>query len=445
MKKRRLSNMQIIALGFALVIAVGTVFLMLPLSCAEHKAAPFLTAFFTAVSASCVTGLVLVDTATYWSLFGQIVIILLIQIGGLGFMTIATFFLSFAKNNIDLRKRQIMAESLNSAHIAGLKKITRKILLGAAIAEGTGALLLSIRFIGDFGFLRGIYYGIFHSVSAFCNAGFDLTGVREPYCSLVDYSNDALVNLTIMSLIVIGGIGFLVWDDISIRKGRIKKYQLHTKIVLTVSAALIFGGALLFYIFEKDGVLASMGTKEKILASLFSSVTCRTAGFNSVDMAVISKASILLLSFLMFVGGSSGSTAGGIKTTTLAVVASYLAAEFRGLSKPGLFGRTYERGTHKKAVMVFTFNLFLIFSAALSICALQKELLVSDVIFEVCSAMGTVGLTTGITRSLCTTSKLILIFLMFCGRVGSISFALALFEKRAQPAVSYPSEAITVG
>lgn len=445
MTHRRLSSIQIIALGFSIIIITGTLLLMLPISCAEGHPTSFLTSLFTATSASCVTGLILVDTATYWSTFGQIVILCLIQIGGLGFMTIATFFLSFAKKSIDLRKRQIMAESINTVHIAGLKKITRKIFLGTALFEGTGAVLLAIRFVPEFGLGTGIYYGIFHSISAFCNAGFDLIGVRNKFCSLVDYSDDILVNLTIMALIVIGGIGFLVWDDVHKNKFHIRKYQLHTKIVLTVSAILIFGGAFLFFMFEKDNLLADSSTKERVLVSLFTSVSCRTAGFNTVDMALATRASILLMCFLMFVGGSSGSTAGGIKTTTIAVVASYLIADLRGVARPKIFGRTYEHGTHKKAMTVFTFNLLLTFTATLAICGLQEEFALTDVMYEVFSAMGTVGMSTGITRSLSYSSQLIIIFLMFCGRVGSISFALALLEKREQPAITYPSEAITVG
>ncbi|MBR3768123.1 MAG: Trk family potassium uptake protein [Clostridia bacterium] len=444
MKQRKLSNIQIIALGFALIALIGTVLLMLPIASKSGESTPFLTAFFTSVSASCVTGLVLVDTATHWSLFGQLVILCLIQTGGLGFMSVATFFLSFTKKNIDLRKRSIMAESINTAHIAGLKSITRKIFLGTALFEGVGAVLLSVRFIGEFGILKGIYYGIFHSVSAFCNAGFDLMGTKEEFCSLIDYSGDLLVNITLMILITVGGIGFLVWDDILKNRHRVRKYQLHTKIVLLVSAILTFGGAVLFFIFERNGLLAGLSVKEQILSSLFSSVTCRTAGFNTVNFAVLSKASILIMCFLMFVGGSSGSTAGGVKTTTIAVIFAYLVAGLRGISRPRLFGRTYEEGTHKKAVTVCCFNLLMIFTAVVAISAMH-DFPLSDILFEVFSAMGTVGMTTGITRELNTISQLIIIVLMYTGRVGSISFALALLEKRAQPPVLYPTEAITVG
>lgn len=445
MKKRlRLSNMQIIAIGFFLIALIGAILLMLPIASASGEGTSFMTALFTSVSASCVTGLVLVDTAVHWSLFGQLVILVLIQLGGLGFMTVATFFLSFTKKNINLRKRSIMAESINTAHISGLKGITRRILTGTALFEGVGAILLSLRFIPEFGLLKGIYYGIFHSVSAFCNAGFDLMGIKGEFSSLVDYSDDIIVNFTLFILITAGGIGFLVWDDIVKKRCRFRKYQFHTKIVLITSAVLTFGGALLVWIFERNGIMKGLPVGEQILNSLFTSVTCRTAGFNTVDFALLSKSSILIMCFLMLVGGSSGSTAGGIKTTTLAVILSYLIAGLRGISRPRIFGRTFEEDTHKKAVTVCAFNLILIFIAVILICAMQ-DFELSDVLFEVFSAMGTVGMTTGITRSLNDISKVVIMLLMFAGRVGSISFALALLEKRAQPAVTYPTEAITVG
>ncbi len=440
----KMTNVQIIAAGFALIALIGTILLMLPVSSASGEATPFMTALFTSVSASCVTGLVLVDTAVHWSFFGQLVILILIQLGGLGFMTVATFFLSFAKKNINLRKRSIMAESINTAHISGLKKITRRILLGSALFEGIGAILLSIRFIGDFGLFRGIYYGIFHSVSAFCNAGFDLMGTREEFCSFTAYSDDLLVNLTLTVLITVGGIGFLVWDDIVKKRCHFRKYQLHTKIVLVTSAILTFGGALLIFVFERNGLFAGLDFGQQLIRSLFTSVTCRTAGFNTVDFAFLSRASILIMCFLMLVGGSSGSTAGGIKTTTVAVIFLNLISGLRGISRPRIFGRTLEEDARKKAVTVCSFNLVLIFIAVTLICAMQ-DFSLSDVLFEVFSAMGTVGMTTGITRSLNDVSKIIIIFLMFAGRVGSISFALALLEKRAQPSVLYPTEAITVG
>lgn len=447
MKKKRLpklSHIQVIALGFLLMIAAGTVLLMLPVSARSREVTPFLTALFTSTSASCVTGLVLVDTGTYWSLFGQLVILALIQLGGLGIITVSTLFFALADKNMGLRKRAIMAESINTTHIAGLKGLTRRIVLGTLAFECIGAALLSVRFIRDFGPLKGIYFGVFHSISAFCNAGFDVMGVREPYCSFVDYSDDILVNLTLMALITVGGVGFLVWADLKKNGFRWRRYQLHTKLVLCVSAILTFGGALLFWLMERGGVLAGLSAKEQILDSLFSSVTCRTAGMNTVEISDLSTPSKLLMSFLMFVGGSSGSTAGGIKTTTLAVALFYMVAGLRGVRQPSVFGRTISGETGKKAMCVLMINFLLAFAGTVIISAAQ-QLPAMDVIYETASAMGTVGLTAGITRDLVTTSRLVIIFLMFCGRVGSTSFALALFEKRAAPPVRYPEEDITVG
>ena len=444
MIRRKFSALQIIALGFFIIAILGTILLMLPISSRDGTWTPLMTSLFTSVSASCVTGLVLVDTATHWSLFGQFVILLLIQIGGLGFMTIATFFMSFAKKNINLRNRSIMAESINSAHIAGLKKITKKIIMGTALFEGIGAVILSFSFIGEFGIVKGIWYGAFHSISAFCNAGFDLFGVQGEFSSLINYTGDIVVNMTIITLITVGGIGFLVWDDILKNKLNFRRYQLHTKIVLVVSLALTFGGAILIFLLENDYSLSGMTIKERLLGALFTSVTCRTAGFNTVDFAALSKGSILIMCFLMFVGGSSGSTAGGAKTTTIAVIFAYLFASLRGISKPVIFGRTIDSETHRKAVTVCVFNLSLIFSAVTLICAVDN-LPMQDVLFEIFSAMSTVGMTTGITRDLSVISQLAVIVLMFCGRVGSISFALAILEKRAQPAVTCPTESITVG
>ena len=444
MVKRKFSALQIIASGFFLIAMLGTLILMLPISSKDGTWTPFLTALFTSVSSSCVTGLVLVDTATHWSVFGQIVILLLIQAGGLGFMTIATFFMSFAKKNINLRNRSIMAESINTTHIAGLKNITKKIILGTALFEGIGAVVLSLRFINEFGVIKGIYYGVFHSISAFCNAGFDLFGVQGEFSSLINYTGDAVVNITLIILISVGGIGFLVWDDILKNKLNFRKYQLHTKIVLIVSFVLTFGGAILIFLLENNHSLSEMTLKEKILGALFTSVTCRTAGFNTVDFAALSKGSILIMCFLMFVGGSSGSTAGGAKTTTIAVIFSYLLASLRGISKPVIFGRTIDPETHRKAVTVCVFNLSLIFFAVTLICAVDN-LPLEDVLFEIFSAMSTVGMTTGITRDLSVISQITIVILMYCGRVGSISFALAILEKRAQPAVSCPIESITVG
>ncbi|NCB51294.1 MAG: Trk family potassium uptake protein [Clostridia bacterium] len=444
MKMRRLSHAQIIALGFLLVIALGTLLLMLPAASRNGESAGFLTALFTATSASCVTGLVVVDTATNWSLFGQIVILIMIQTGGLGFMTIATLFFFLVRKKISIRERAVLAESISSAHIGRILSLTGMIFAGTLIFELLGAALLSIRFIPQFGAARGIYYAVFHSVSAFCNAGFDLMGIREPFSSFTAYSGDALVNITLMVLITVGGIGFLVWDDILQKGIHWKKYYLHTKLVLSFSAALTIGGAFCFFLLEKNRLNAGMPLGEQVLVSLFSSVTPRTAGFNTVDTASLSSGSKLLTTILMFIGGSSGSTAGGIKTTTLAVILLSLSAGFRKQRCAYAFGRRLPDEALKRASIIVFTSLILALGGALLISGIQG-LDISDTLFEVFSAIGTVGLSTGVTRSLSVLSRCVIIILMYSGRVGSVSFAIALLERHASPPITYPEEQITVG
>lgn len=443
--KRKFSQTRIIALGYISIILIGTLLLMLPFASQSGESAGFVSALFTAVSSSCVTGLIVLDTATSWTLFGQIVIICLIQTGGLGFMTIATMFSMLLKKKMGLRAREVMVESINTEHIGGIMNLTRKIIAGTAIFEGIGALLLATRFIPRFGWGKGIWYSVFHSISAFCNAGFDLMGITESYSSLVSFADDAIVVLTISLLIIIGGIGFLVWDDISKKKTKFKYYQLHTKIVLTVTAILLVVPTILFFVFERDFTNNGLSFGQSLLNSVFDSVTARTAGMNTTDTAALSPASKILTVFLMFIGGSPGSTAGGIKTTTLAVIAM---STFNGITRrqsKGIFGRRLEKDAiHKASSVVFT-NLSLAIFGIIAILAIQPNLDIGDVIFECTSAIGTVGMTTGITRDLATASRLIVVFLMFCGRVGSVSFALALMEKKAAPPVKNPREKITIG
>ena len=338
-KRRGLSQTQYIAFGFFLLIMTGTFLLMLPISSKSGKGMDFLGALFTATSASCVTGLVVADTWTQWSLFGQLVIITMIQIGGLGFITIGVFLSILLRRRIGLRQRGLMQESTSALQIGGIVRLTKKIILGTAIFEGTGALLLAIRFIPQYGFFRGVFYSVFHSISAFCNAGFDLMGHQQPYNSLSAYYDDWLVNLVVMSLIIIGGIGFIVWDDLSKNKFQVHKYLLQTKIVLLVTAFLVFGGGVAFYFLEKDGLMADMSISGKILTSLFSSVTARTAGFNTIDTGALSDGSKFLTIILMFIGGSPGSTAGGVKTTTIAVLLLYVYASIQRTYGVNILGR----------------------------------------------------------------------------------------------------------
>lgn len=444
MKIRQLSYVQTIALGFLTVIAAGTILLMLPAASQRGEATGLVTALFTSVSASCVTGLVLVDTATYWSGFGQAVIIVLIQLGGLGFMTIATLFSRLLRRRMSMRERGVMAESINTVRVGRIMEITSTIGLGTLIFELAGAVLLSIRFIPEFGLGRGLWYSVFHSISAFCNAGFDLMGVKEPFSSLVSYSDDALVSITIMLLVIFGGIGFLVWDDVRQKGLKWRRYDLQTKLVTLTTLVLIFGGALLFFVIERNRMNADMPLGEQILVSFFSAVTPRTAGFNSVDTAALSDASKLLTVILMFIGGSPGSTAGGIKTTSVAVVLIFLFSGIRGRRGAYVFGRRIPDDAMKRSGMIVSTNLMLALFGALVLCGTQS-LPLADVLIEVFSAIGTVGMSTGITRELSTLSALVIALLMYCGRVGSVSFAMALLERRSDPPVTYPEEQVTVG
>lgn len=443
-KTGMLSQTQYIAHGFLILILAGTLLLMLPVSSRSGEGASFMDALFTATSASCVTGLVVADTWSQWSLFGQMVVLGLIQIGGLGFVTIGVFFSIVLRRKIGLRQRGLMQESSSALKIGGVVRLAKKIILGTVFFEGVGALLLAVRFVPQYGFFRGLYYGVFHAVSAFCNGGFDLMGHQGPYNSLVAYYDDWLVNLVIMALIVIGGIGFIVWDDISQNRLHFRRYLLQTKIVLITTAVLIFGGAGLFYIFERNNLMADMSVSGKILSSLFSSVTARTAGFNTIDTGALTDGSKLLTIVLMFIGGSPGSMAGGIKTTTVVVLLLYVRANLGRTYSVNVFDRRIEEESVKRAGAIVTINMCLTLGVTLLIMAIQP-LSMSDALFEAFSAIGTVGMTTGITRDLTAVSRLLIVLLMYCGRLGSTSFALAFTQQKRVVPVQNPVERINVG
>ncbi len=440
----KLSTMQIIALGFIIIIFIGACLLCLPFA-STNGSVDFVDALFTATSATCVTGLVVMDTGTEWTLFGQIVILVMIQIGGLGFMTFAILFLRIFRKRFGLKNKEVMVESINTSNLDRIVSITNKMLWGTLIFELSGAVLLAIRFVPEYGWGQGLWYGLFHSVSAFCNAGFDLLGVETPFISLVNYADDLLVNGVIMALIVIGGIGFLVWDDITKFGCRFKRYSLTSKIVLSFSAILIVGGALLMYLAEYAGKDTGLTFGQEVLRSLFASVSARTAGFNTINLADMSEGGRLVSMLLMFIGGSPGSTAGGIKTTTFAVIFIYTFAGVSHKQSADVFGRRIPDGAFKRAVYVFFTNLLLVVAGTFVISCMNPDMRFSSVMFECFSAIGTVGLTVGITTKLDTVSHIVLILLMYLGRVGSISFATVLFEKRARPAVVNPKERITIG
>lgn len=441
---RHLTKAQNIAVGFLLIILLGAFLLMLPISSRSGQWTDPLTALFTATSASCVTGLVVVDTYTHWSIFGQICILIMIEIGGLGVITMGTLVAMVFKRNITLKSRNLIQESVNSLKIGGVVRLVRMVIKGTLLLEGLGALFMMVYFIPELGLLRGIYYSIFHSVSAFCNAGFDLMGYQEEYISFVNQVDVPWLNIPLMLLIVIGGIGFLVWEDILEKKWHFKRYSFHTKLVMTTTLLLIFGGAILFYLFEGQRLFADLSPAGKVYASLFSAITPRTAGFNTVDLAALSENSWLLTLILMFIGGSPGSTAGGIKTTTVAVVLIFMLSNLKQKRGANVFGRCISDETVKKALTVFMLNLTLAITAAMLICGFQ-DLSMRDVFFEVFSAGATVGMSTGITRQLCVASRWVIILLMYSGRVGSMTFALIFSEGRPEPKIRLPEVDVPIG
>lgn len=442
--KFKMSHVQIIALGFFLMILSGTILLMLPIATADGRGGTFLESLFTATSASCVTGLIVQDTATYWSGFGQGVILTLIQIGGLGFMTIATLFFMLLRKRIHLRGRELLTESISVSQVGGILRLAKKILIGTFIIEGVGALLLMIRFVPLYG-KQGIWMSVFHSISAFCNGGFDLMGRHTgAYSSLTAFSGDLLVNAVIMTLIIIGGVGFVVWDDILTYRWKLKRYHLHSKMVIFMTSILLLGGAVLFLIFERNATGAGRSLGEQVLTALFGSTTARTAGFNTVDTASLSDAGKLLTILLMFIGGSPGSTAGGVKTTTMMVLFLYSFSYMRKNRSTSVFGRSLEEDALRKASAVFFTNLMLTLGATIIISSIQ-QLPMLDLLFETFSAIGTAGMSTGVTRELTAVSKILIIMLMYCGRVGSLSFANALAGKRKTAPVKNAVEKITIG
>ncbi|WP_326910815.1 TrkH family potassium uptake protein [Sedimentibacter sp. MB31-C6] len=440
----KLTYTQIIAFGTLAIMLLGGVLLSLPISSRSGDSTPLINAFFTAASATSVTGLVIYDTYSHWSSFGQVIILFLIQIGGLGFMTVVTLFSMFLRRRIGLRERRLLMESANTLKIGGIVLLIKKILIGTFIFESIGAILLFIRFYPEMGLKSGLFNAIFHSVSAFCNAGFDIMGKYGEFTSLTRYSKDIVVNITVMTLIIIGSIGFVVWDDIGKNRLNFKKYLLHTKIVLTTTAILIFVSAILFYIFEVNRTMVNMTISEKILASFFQSITPRTAGFNTINMTRLSESSSLLTIILMFIGGSPGSTAGGIKTTTFVVLIIGAISSAKHKQDLSIFKRRLENNALKRASSI---TFIYMFSTLLSICIICgiQDFTMKEVLFEVYSAAGTVGLSMGITPYLNSISKLIIIVLMYGGKVGSLSLALVLAEKKEVIPISRPIEKIIIG
>ncbi|MCA0384745.1 MAG: TrkH family potassium uptake protein [Firmicutes bacterium] len=436
---------QILVLSFAGVILMGAFLLMLPISTIDGISTPFVDALFTSTSAVCVTGLVVVDTGTYWSTFGKTVIMMLIQIGGLGFMTMTTSVAIIMGKKIGLKNRMLMQEALNQFSIAGVIRLTKYVLMATILIESIGAILLSIRFIPEFGWLKGIYYSIFHAVSAFCNAGFDLMG---NYQSLVPFVHDPIVNFTVMMLIIFGGLGFAVIADISQIKP-FRKWTLHAKLVIVMTSILLVVGFFGILILEYDNpsTIGNYSVGQKIMSAMFHSVTPRTAGFNTLDIASLSMPTRLLTMVLMFIGGSPGSTAGGIKTTTFGIMILSMIATFKGTDDINFRHRRIAKDSVNKALAVIFISMFLIVFITFLLTVFESDKSMEAVMFEAISAFGTVGLSMGITPFLSVVGRLLIILLMFFGRLGPLTIVIAISRNASQnrTLLRYPEGKIIIG
>jgi len=445
-KNDRITPAQIIILGFFFLILGGALLLTLPFAANGPGGASFFDALFTATSATCVTGLVIHDTALYWSPFGQLVIMLLIQVGGMGVVTMAVAIFVFSGKKIGLKQRWVMQESISAPQVGGIVRLTGFILKTALAIEGLGAALLALRFCPQFGLWRGLWYAVFHAVSAFCNAGFDLMGTHHgPFSSLTAYAGDPWVTLTIAALIVLGGIGFLTWHDIWEHGLRFRCYRLQSKLILCTTAVLLLGGFLFFAVYEfRQPQWAALSAGERALAAVFQAVTPRTAGFNTVDLGKLSQPGQLLTILLMITGGAPGSTAGGFKATTLAVLLLGIRAVFRRRDSAQCFGRRLPEDTLRSASAIFVLYLVLFLLGGTLICAVDSLPLMAA-LFESASAIGTVGLSLGGTAALSAPSRFILIFLMYFGRVGGLTLLYAVSSNGQNTAAQYPQEQVTVG
>lgn len=440
--RKMMTPSQVLVLGFGLVILFGTLLLTLPQATRDGLGLPVLNAVFTATSAVCVTGLVVVDTANTFTLFGQLVILLMIQVGGLGFMTFATLFAMIVGKRITSKERLLLKEALNQVSVEGIVRLTKSVLQISFVIEAIGALILALRWHSDFGWSKALYYGVFHSISAFNNAGFDLFG---NFSSLTAFVGDPIINITIMLLIICGGLGFIVLAEL-LTHG--KKFRLHTKIVLQVSGALILLGAVFIFIMEftNPETLGPLPLGTKILAAFFQSVSPRTAGFNTINIAGMYDTTLLSMIVLMFIGASSGSTGGGIKTTTFIAMVLSVLSTYRSNPHVSIDGRTIPKDVIQKAWAIATSAAFLIFFM-LSILSHTEKVDLLTVLFEVTSAFGTVGLSLGLTPHLTYIGKIAIIITMFAGRVGLLTLAFVLSQRSNHQAsqIKYPDERIMIG
>ena len=445
LKARRLTPARIIIFGFLALILFGALLLTLPVSTRDGLGASFEDALFTATSATCVTGLVVQDTYTYWSPFGQAVVLALIQIGGMGVVTMALAIFTITGRRIGLKQRVVMQETVSAPHVGGMVRLVGFIVRGTLLVEGAGAVVLALRFCPQFGFGKGLWFAVFHSVSAFCNAGFDLMGESGAFSSLVHYSADPLVNITIMALITIGGIGFFVWDDLLQNGLHFRRYRLQTKLVLVTSGLLIvLPAAYLYFVEFSHPQWAGLSAGERVLAALFQSVTTRTAGFNTIDQTALSGPALMLCTLTMLVGGSPGSTAGGFKTTSLAVLVLCVASVLRQRDSIQVFSRRFPLVVLRHTATLVTLYAGLFLAGAMAICEWDGVPL-SAALYETASAIATVGLTVGITPGLGLASHLVLVFLMYFGRVGGLTLLYAVAGAHPAPHGTLPEEKVNVG
>ena len=442
-KNVKLRGVQILALGFLLVILVGALILTLPISTTSGESTNFLDALFTATSAVCVTGLIVVDTGTYWNAFGQTVIMILIEIGGLGFMSFTTLIAIILGKKITLRERLILQDAMNTFNIQGLVKMVKYVLMFTVSVQFFGALLFSTQFVPEYGLGRGMFYSIFHSISAFCNAGFDIFG---NFSSLTSYNSNAVVILVASALIIIGGLGFTVWSELYSSKS-LKKVSLHSKMVILMTTVLVLGGTVLMFLFENKNVntIADMSFIDKVMNSFFASVTPRTAGFNSIPTDGMTTAGQFLTIILMFIGGSPGSTAGGIKTTTIGILIVTIVCVIKGREDAEVFKRRFSKELVYRAFTLIFIGLSLVIVVTMLLSYTEKGASFMALFYEAVSAFGTAGLTLGLTSELSNIGKVLIIFLMYLGRVGPLTVVLSITRKRINSGIKYPEGKILIG
>lgn len=436
----QLNPPRILALAFGGLILIGGILLNLPLASQNGASIGIINAIFTSASAVCVTGLVVVNTAKHWSLFGQVIIILLIQVGGLGLMTMATLVAMLMGKKITLKERLVIKEQLNQDSISGLVRLVKYIILSTLLIETMGAVFLATKFIPKYGMGKGLWFSVFHSISAFCNAGFDIIGD-----SMVSFVGDTTISLTICSLVIIGGLGFSVYSDILHRRS-FSRLQLHSKLVIVISLALVFSGMLLILLVERNNpqTLAEMSGKEKLLASLFQSVVVRTAGFNSVNISKLYDTTSFILIILMFIGGSPGSTAGGIKTTTFGTLILTTIGIVKGNRDVGVFNRRLNQEVINKSVAIISIGLSLVLIISLILTLTEQEDFL-NILFETTSSLATVGLTRGLTPNLSNGGKILIVVAMYLGRLGPLTMAFAFSRRTKQALYKYSEGNIIVG